>query len=420
MRVMWRWSATVLAAGNGLLLASCSEPTTSSGPLIRPNAPPVATVVGSFSVPVGALQQTINSGDGSVHYCGYSPLTIPVAGTFNFSDCGSTAFDLTNALSEFVPGEPDGWSPPFAGTKWIGPTGIDAPSNEYRARVGSYEYVAPFYMPPGATNVSLQLRTLSDNAAVVYLNGTEIGRNVVMKDCTLEQGLNCNWTLGVDLKINESPATFNLGGANLLRFDIVNPRVGEVFPGETPRSNCGLAITSFGFQGFSSIVLPSFPLHFMTNWNAEGCQNPTGLDFQAKVFYTPATPLFVIGDVEPHAVDDIVNFWGAQWWKNNLMSETTNPPNPSDPGFQSFKGFASSADNFCGGVWSSQPGNSSDPPKTIPQDLAIIVTSKVNKDGNGISGNIKEIVIVHQDGNYKDNPGHAGGGSVTHIFCTSD
>ena len=98
--------------------------------------------------PVGTLQNTISSGNASVHYCGYTPLTVPLAGTFSFADCGSPAYDLTVALTSYVPGEPDPWSPPFAGTSWIGPTGIDAPSNEYRARVGSYEYVAPFLIPP--------------------------------------------------------------------------------------------------------------------------------------------------------------------------------------------------------------------------------------------------------------------------------
>jgi len=415
MRVTWYASSRFCLFGTAMIVvASCSEPTTSSSPARRPLGPAVSAVVGSFGTPTGALQQTINSGDASVHYCGYSPLTIPLPGTFNFLDCGSPAFDLTTALQTFVPGEPDGWSEPFPGTAWIGPTGIDAPSNEYRARVGSYEYVAPFFIPPGATNVSLQLRTLADNAVVAYLNGTEIGRNSVMKDCTVEQGLFCNWTLGVDLKMNEAPATFNVGGLNLLRFDVVNPRVGEVFPGETPRSNCGLAVTSFGFQGFLGLRVLSFPLHFLANWNPDGCQNPTGLDFQAKIFYTAATPLFVIGDDEAHGITDVVNFWGAQWWKNNQMSGTTTP------GYESFKGYANSADNFCGGKWASLPGNSSDPPKTIPSDLAIIVTSKVVKNGNAISGDIKEIVIVHQDGNYQDNPGHAGGGTVTHIYCTSD
>ncbi len=397
-----------------LVVGSCSEPLTSTSLVSPRTGRPLSTVVGSFGTPAGALQQTINSGDPTVHYCGYSPLTIPLPGTFNFLDCGSSAFNLTTALQSFVPGEPDGWSEPFPGTAWIGPTGIDAPSNEYRARVGSYEYVAPFYVPPGATNVSLQLRTLADNALVAYMNGTEIGRNSVMKDCTLEQGLNCNWTLGVDLKMNEAPASFNVGGANLLRFDVVNPRVGEVFPGETPRSDCGLAVTSFGFQGFQGLKVASFPLHFLANWNPAGCQNPTGLDLQAKIFFTAATPLFVIGDKEAHDIGNVVNFWGSQWWKNNEMTGTTTP------GYESFKGYANSADNFCGGNWASLPGNSSDPPTTIASDLAIIVTSKVLKDGSKISGDIKEIVIVHQDGNYQDNPGHAGGGAVTHIYCRSN
>jgi hypothetical protein len=411
MLLKWRWSTTFVAAGTGMLLASCSEPTTSSAPLSRPSGPSLANVVGSFGTPVGSLQKTVSSGDASVHYCGYTPLTIPLSGTFANIDCGSPAYNLTTALTTFVPGEPDGWSPPFAGTAWIGPTGIDAPSNEYRARVGSYEYVAPFLIPPGATNVSLQMRTLADNALVAYLNGTEIGRNTVMKDCTLEQALNCNWTLGVDLKIDDAPASFNVGGANLLRFDVVNPRIGEVFAGQTPRSSCAQALGSFGFQGFTSVIVNSFPSHALLNWTADGCQNPTGLDFQAKIFFTPATPLFVIGDVEAHGVGDVVNFWGAQWWKNNQMSGQT------DPGYESFKGYASSADNHCGGVWSTEPGNSSNPPETIPANFVIIVTSKVLKNGSTLSGDIKQIVVVHQDGNYQDNPGHPGGGTVTSIFC---
>ena len=412
MRWKWGWSARSIGAGIGaILVSSCSEPTTSSSAARRPTGRAVSAVVGSFGTPVGTLQNTISSGAASVHYCGYTPLTVPLAGTFSFADCGSPAYNLTVALTNYVPGEPDPWSPPFPGTSWIGPTGIDAPSNEYRARVGSYEYVAPFLIPPGAANVSLQLRTLSDNAAFVYLNGTAIGHNEVTKDCTLEQGLHCNWTLGVELKLDESPASFNVGGANLLRFDVVNPRVGEVASG-TPRSSCPQALTSFGTLGFTTFQIPSFPLHFLANWNPDGCQNPTGLDFQAKIFFTPATPLFVIGDVEAHGIGDVVNFWGAQWWKNNQMSGVT------DPGYASFKGYASAADNFCGGVWSTEPGNSSDPPKTIPANFVIIVTSKVLKNGNAISGDITQIVAVHQDGNYQDNPGHAGGGTVTSIVCS--
>jgi|GEM_PF-3322462 len=140
------------------------------------------------------------------------------------------------------------------------------------------------------------------------------------------------------------------------------------------------------------------------------------------------TPLFVIGDVEPHSPGiagnvvkggspiggDIVNFWGAQWWKNNQMSQFTSN------GYPSFKGYADTADNFCGGTWTSRPGNSSKPPETIGDDVAIIVTSNVWKFGPNISGNIKEILIVHQDGGYGPNPGHRGNGPVTTVLCSLD
>jgi Ice-binding-like len=127
----------------------------------------------------------------------------------------------------------------------------------------------------------------------------------------------------------------------------------------------------------------------------------------------PLLPVFVIGDVEPHAVGNVVNFWGAQWWKNNIMSGLTSP----GASRASFKGFATSAPLLCGGVWQSRPGNSSDPPATIAPDIAVVVTSTVIKDGATLSGDIKQIVIVHQDGGYGPNPGHAGNGLVTSIVC---
>jgi hypothetical protein len=125
----------------------------------------------------------------------------------------------------------------------------------------------------------------------------------------------------------------------------------------------------------------------------------------------PLLPVFVIGDVEPHAVGNVVNFWGAQWWKNNVMSGIVNP------GVASFKGFATRAELDCGGFWNSRPGNSPPPPATIAADIAVVVTSTVIKNGPNLSGDIKEIVVVHQDGGYGPNPGHAGNGVVTSIVC---
>jgi hypothetical protein len=126
----------------------------------------------------------------------------------------------------------------------------------------------------------------------------------------------------------------------------------------------------------------------------------------------PLLPVFVIGDLEPHAVGDVVNFWGSQWWTHNAMSGLTSS------GTASFKGFATSATLLCGGAWESLPGNSAPPPATISDDIAVIVTSTVVKTGPKLSGNVQQIVVVHQDGGYGPNPGHAGNGLVTSIVCT--
>jgi hypothetical protein len=125
----------------------------------------------------------------------------------------------------------------------------------------------------------------------------------------------------------------------------------------------------------------------------------------------PTTALFVIGDVEPHGVGDVVNFWGAQWWKNNVMSGFVSN------GYESFKGYATQSDNVCGGKWISSPGNSSDPPDTIPDVITIIVTDTVVKNGNDISGNIKQLVTVAQDGGYGPAPGQRGNGPVVTFVC---
>ena len=412
MRLKSRVVAQLVVGGGVMLLAACSESPTNPAPGRSPNRAASADVVGSFSVPLGTLQQTINSGDVGVHYCDFAATTLPVAGTFSGVDCAITANNLTAALLIYTPGDPE-WSLPFANTSWIGPTGVDAPSSEYRARVGTYEYVTTFNVPPGATNLDLQMQIKSDNDAVVYLNGSEIGQNAILEDCTVEQGPNCNWVAPLD--IEKLGTSFNVGGANILRIDGINTRIGEVspLPGNTARATCDGGPEPFGAAGFGGLLVATFPLHELANWSAVGCQNPTGIDFKARIFFTPATPLFVIGDVEPHGVGAVVNFWGAQWWMNNQMSGQV------DNGVAAFKGFASSADNVCGGAWSTQPGNSSDPPETIPSDFVIIVTSEVLKKGSAISGNIKQIVVVHQDGNYQDNPGHPGGGTVTSIFCST-
>jgi len=123
---------------------------------------------------------------------------------------------------------------------------------------------------------------------------------------------------------------------------------------------------------------------------------------------------FVVGDLTvgpvANAVGESVNFWGAQWWKNNSLSGGTGPA--------AFKGFEdSTATPSCGMNWTTDPGNSTPPPSTIPQYMAIIVASTVTKSGPAISGDILHVVIVKTNPGYAGNPGHAGTGTIVSVVC---
>ena len=143
----------------------------------------------------------------------------------------------------------------------------------------------------------------------------------------------------------------------------------------------------------------------VTDTLANQCPTPAGEE------PPPQSPVFVVGDVDFTGVGDVVYFWGAQWWKNNDMSGAVSP------GVASFKGYATQANLQCGGTWQSLPGNSSQPPATLPNHVLVVVTSSVLKQGPNISGMIEQIAIVDHDGQYGPNPGHAGRGEVTAIIC---
>ena len=123
-----------------------------------------------------------------------------------------------------------------------------------------------------------------------------------------------------------------------------------------------------------------------------------------------ASGSFVIGDGNA-AVGSDVTFWGAQWAKHNSLSGGAAP--------RSFKGFADTTSNppACLAGWSTDPGNSSDPPDTVPQFMAVIVSSSIDKAGSTISGDTVHIVVVHTNPGYAGNPGHAGTGTVVAVIC---
>ncbi|MGZ8844621.1 MAG: thrombospondin type 3 repeat-containing protein, partial [Pyrinomonadaceae bacterium] len=138
--------------------------------------------------------------------------------------------------------------------------------------------------------------------------------------------------------------------------------------------------------------------------------NGDGVGDACTPFQFPGAGQFVIGDLANLSGGVTVYFWGSQWSQNNPMSGGSGP--------NAFKGFENgTAAPACNGTWTSQPGNSSNPPSTIPQYMAVIVSSSIQKNGSVISGDIKKIIIVKTNPGYGPSPGHAGTGQVVAILC---
>jgi hypothetical protein len=147
---------------------------------------------------------------------------------------------------------------------------------------------------------------------------------------------------------------------------------------------------------------------------------------QLIVFAFPTSngATFVIGDLAPTGTrnplpGDTVTWWGSQWAALNPM--TMGPPPASMKGFAGFEDNALGLPPACSptATWTTDPGNSTPPPATVPEVMGVIVSSHVDQNGSVISGDIKEIVIVRNDPGYAPDPGHYGTGTVLAIVCVS-
>ena len=134
-------------------------------------------------------------------------------------------------------------------------------------------------------------------------------------------------------------------------------------------------------------------------------------------FATQKGAAFVIGDLEA-GLGNHVTWWSSQWANINLMSGGA-PPN-------AMKGFSGFEDNFlglpppnCGGSWSTDTGNSTPPPPSVPSFMGVIVSSRVTQSGSIVSGDIKQVVVVRNDPGYAPNPGNPGTGTEIAIVCTT-
>ncbi len=154
---------------------------------------------------------------------------------------------------------------------------------------------------------------------------------------------------------------------------------------------------------------------------------PITVAFGGDAYYRPASAAstettaappsggggFVIGDISAGkpTVGTQVNFWGSQLWKTNQFSGVNDAP-------ASMKGYIDNAPSYtCGAAWTSDPGNSSNPPSTIPVNMVVVVASSINQSGSTEYGNIKHLVVVSVSPGYGPAPGHDGYGKIIATIC---
>jgi hypothetical protein len=128
---------------------------------------------------------------------------------------------------------------------------------------------------------------------------------------------------------------------------------------------------------------------------------------------------FVVGDLEATGPGAGLTWWGSQWAIINQMS---GGPAPS-----SMKGFAGFEDmplpagvplqKLCGMSWTTDTGNSTPPPQSVPDDMFVFVSSHITQNGSVISGDIKQVILVHNNPGYAPDPGHPGTGTELVRVC---
>ena len=155
---------------------------------------------------------------------------------------------------------------------------------------------------------------------------------------------------------------------------------------------------------------PLGPGTITASFAGDGFYRPSRQTVSTLTFAFLGSGAFVIGDGNS-ATGSSVTYWGAHWSTSNSLSGGSAPA--------SFKGFADGTGQppQCGAGWTSDPGNSSGPPDSVPQYMAVIVASSVHKSGSTESGDTVHIVIVKTDPGYASNPGHAGTGTVVATLC---
>jgi len=211
-------------------------------------------------------------------------------------------------------------------------------------------------------------------------------------------------TLSGTLTTDDPAAGTPLGG-KLITFTLGSGATAQTCTGTTSASGtASCSIASVAQTAGSVAVAASFA--------GDSFYLPASASSTVDVVAPTGAGAFVIGDNSAGSptIGKAVYFWGSQWSNSNSLS---GGPAPS-----AMKGFADTPVSItCGSTWTTHPGNSSSPPGSIPNQIAVIVSNNISKSGSTISGTIVHIVIVQVNPGYGPDPGHVGTGTIVGKVC---
>ncbi len=403
--------------GSGTSAQSCNGTTNASG-VVSCTVPSVNQTTGTVTV------TTTFSGDNTYYQPSttsttatvYTPTRLTVsAGTSDFADAGTVSATLTNAVTgAAIAGEPvtltlNGTQSCSAVTNSSGVASCSITPNE---KAGTYALTAAF---GGDTSRAPKLlSTTGSNSFVVTLEETAItytGPSIAVSGMS--------FTMSSHLTTDDPTAATPLSGRAVLM---------TLGSGATAQSCTGTTNAT----GNASCTI--------TTVNQTAGTVPVTVTFAGDAYYLPASASvtettaavptggtgttsgalgglsgggFVVGDVSAGAPTNgtNVNYWGSQLWKTNSFSGVNNSP-------AQMKGYIDNAGNYaCGAQWTSNPGNSSNPPSTVPVNMVVVVASAIYQSGSTEYGNIEHLVVVHVAPGYGPAPGHDGYGQIIGTIC---
>jgi uncharacterized repeat protein (TIGR01451 family) len=234
--------------------------------------------------------------------------------------------------------------------------------------------------------------------------------NVTLEETALSYTGNTSVVNGQPMTLSGVLTTDDPAAATALAGKLITFTLGSV--GGT--QNCSATTDA---TGMASCQIPFVsqtpgPVAVSAGFAGDSFYAPASASATADVVPPPAAGAFVVGDMSAGSptIDTAVNFWGAQWAKNNSFSGGAAPA--------AMKGFADSPTSLsCGDTWTTRTGNSSNAPSSIPGEINVIVSDKVTQSGSTISGKILHVVVVRVDPGYGPAPGKDGNGKIIGIIC---